>query len=248
MNKKKIYFISDVHLGLPNHGESLEREKKLVQWLEDISADADKIFMLGDMFDFWWEYRHVVPRGFVRFLGKLADLTDRGIEVHFFIGNHDQWVRDYLPCETGVILHKGVYRTRLMGKQFTLAHGDGLGPSDFGYKLLKFLFGNKILRWLFSRLHPNFAVGLARTSSNKKRFMEGYTTRPYKGDDKEWLAIYVKEEQEKNPSDFFIFGHRHLALDKQIGQSRMIILGDWIHQYTYAVWDGEDIRIKTYQD
>ncbi|MCK4664945.1 MAG: UDP-2,3-diacylglucosamine diphosphatase [Bacteroidales bacterium] len=246
-DKKNIYFASDAHLGLPNYQKSLFREKLLVKWLDEIKNDAKEIYLLGDMFDFWYEYKQVVPRGFTRFLGKIAEIVDSGIPVHLFTGNHDIWIFDYLPTETGVILHRKPIVKTLNGKKFYLAHGDGLGPYDKGYKLLKKIFTNPVLQWLFSRLHPNFAIGLGHLWSNNSRFAKGLKAEKYKGDDKEWLYLYAKSLLKKEHFDYFVFGHRHILVERQIGsKSRFINLGDWITNFSYGVFDGENFELKKY--
>lgn len=241
----KTYFISDIHLGLPDYKSSLEREKKLVKWLDMASKDASAIYLMGDVFDFWWEWKRVVPAGFYRFLGKICEITDSGIPVHFFTGNHDIWVFDFLPHETGVILHRKPEVKTIGNKKFYLAHGDGLGPHDRFYKLLKRIFTNKFLQWCFSRLHPNFAIGLARLWSHKSRASQ--SAPKYHGTDKEWLILHAKEILKSQKIDYFVFGHRHLALNIEIGDSsRFVNLGDWIGQFTYAVFDGNEIALRKY--
>ena len=246
--EKKIYFASDIHLGLPNHSESLIREKKFVSWLDSIKYKAEAIYLLGDIFDFWHEYKYVVPRGYTRFLGKISELTDSGIPVHYFTGNHDIWVYDYLPTETGVILHRHPLITNIKGKKFYLAHGDGLGPWDKGFKFMKAGFTNPILQWLFARLHPNFAVWLANNLTRKKRYAEEEKELIFKGEDKEWLILYSKMLLEKEHFDFLIFGHRHIPYELMIGNAKYINLGDWIYNFTYAEFDGKTTLLKKYQD
>ena len=166
-NSKKIYFASDFHLGAPDYESSLVREKKIVSWLNHIEKDAAEIFLVGDIFDFWFEYKRAIPRGFARLQGKIADLTDKGIPVHVFTGNHDMWIFDYLPKELGVQLHREPIEREFFGKKYFIGHGDGLGPSDKGYKFLKKVFANKFCQWCFARLHPNFGIWLADISSKQ---------------------------------------------------------------------------------
>jgi UDP-2,3-diacylglucosamine hydrolase len=191
--KGKIYFASDFHLGVPDYESSLDREKRVVAWLDMVSADAAEIFLMGDVFDFWFEYKTVVPRGFVRILGKIAEITDRGIPVHYFTGNHDMWVFDYLPKETGVTLHKSTISREWNGKKFLLGHGDGLGPGDQGYKFIKRVFASPLTQWLFARLHPNIGIGIAQYWSRKSRISTGTTEDKYLGEEKEWLVLFCKE-------------------------------------------------------
>ena len=247
MENKNIYFASDIHLGLPNQTESLVREKKFVAFLDEIKKDAKEIYLLGDVFDFWHEYKHVVPRGYVRFLGKIAEITDLGIPVHFFTGNHDIWVYDYLPTELGVIIHKEPIEIELNNKKFYLAHGDGLGPWDKGFRFMKRGFTNPVLQWFFARLHPNFAVGLANSLSRKNRYAESEDDKVFKGEDKEWLVLYSKKILKEKHFDFFIYGHRHIPIELMLKEnSKYINLGDWIHHFTYAVFDGENTELKKY--
>ena len=238
---KKIYFISDAHLGAGK--DSKERERKLVRWLDFIKHDALAVYMMGDMIDFWFEYKKVVPRGFNRFFGKLAELTDSGIEVHWFIGNHDTWMFDYIPNELGVIVHKKPEEIDLFEKKFFMAHGDGL-PGDAGS--FRRIFHNRICQKLFACIHPRWAVGLAQIwSRHHSRFGES----PYLGEENEYLVIFSKEYLKKHPSvNFFVFGHRHIVLDLTIANNaRFIILGNWINRFSYGVFDGENFEIRSLQ-
>ena len=244
---KKIYFISDFHLGVPNDSDSRKREDKIVSWLNSISNDVQILYLMGDVFDYWFEYKEVVPRGYVRLLGKLAELSDAGVELHYFTGNHDMWVFDYLPKEIGLQIHRAPIQKEYNGKKFFLGHGDGLGPGDFGYKFIKKVFANKMAQWLFARVHPNTGIGLMKFFSRKSRIATGNSDDVYLGDDKEWLMIYSREVLQKEHYDYFIFGHRHLPLDKQLnGQSHYINLGEWINHFTYAVFDGHELLLKKY--
>jgi len=241
----KTYFASDVHLGIPDYESSLVRERMFIAWLEQVRKDAACIYLLGDIFDFWFEYKRVVPRGYTRLLGKIAELTDNGIPVHFFTGNHDLWVFDYLPRETGVILHNGPYSCEIGGKRFYLSHGDGLGPGDGGYKFLKKIFTNKTLQWMFARLHPNFAIWLASKFSEDSRQLN--MGSEFLGEDNEWLVQYAYEVLEKEHFDYFIFGHRHIPIDITLKNgARFIYLGDWITHFTYGVFDGTDFSLHTF--
>ena len=243
----KIYFISDIHLGAPALKNNREREKLFVSWLDEIKKDASALFLMGDIFDYWFEYKTVVPRGFTRTLGKLAEIADSGIPVHFFTGNHDVWVFDYLPSELGVHVHREEMRVTFSGKKFFLAHGDGLDPFDKGYHLLKKLFTNRFLQWLFSWLHPNWGVALAHAWSKKSRLTKGMFV-PFHGEEKEGLYLFAKSTLEDEEVDYFIFGHRHLLLDLPIGKNtRYINLGDWISHFSYGVFDGEKFELKTYK-
>ena len=244
----KIYFISDFHLGAPDYESSLMREKKIVRFLDMIKADATELSLLGDVFDFWFEYKHAVPRGFVRLLGKLAELSDSGIKIHYFTGNHDMWVADYLPKELGCILYREPISTTYDGKKFYIGHGDGLGPGDHGYKFIKKVFSSKISQWLFARFHPNFGTWLANYFSRKSRVATGTSDEIYHGDDKEFLVVFCKEYLTKTHVDYFVFGHRHLVIDKMIGDnSRYINLGDWIKDFRYGVFDGNNFELKKFE-
>lgn len=211
--------------------------------------DASEIFLVGDLFDFWFEYRKVVPRGYVRLLGKMAEISDRGIPLHVFTGNHDMWIFDYLPAETGARLYRSPIEREWNGKRFLIGHGDGLGPGDHGYKFLKKVFANPLSKWLFARLHPNFGVALAEYWSRKSRLHTGGDDAVFLGEDKEWLVQYCREVLEKDYFDYFIFGHRHLPLDIALTpSSRYINLGDWITHYTYARFDGMNLELLRYQE
>ena len=245
--EKKIYFLSDFHLGSPNHSDSLLREKKIVSFLDAIKETASEIFIVGDMFDFWFEYRHVVPKGYVRLLGKLAELTDSGISVHFFVGNHDMWMRSYFQKELNIHVYFDPKTFEWNGKKIYIGHGDGLGPDDHGYKLMKSVFRNPVCQWLFGVLHPSMGIGLANFFSRKSRKKTGSSDKVFLGEENEWLAIYSRQILAQEHFDYFIFGHRHLPLDIQLtDHSHYINLGDWISYFTYAVFDGQTMELKTY--
>jgi UDP-2,3-diacylglucosamine hydrolase len=246
---KKIYFLSDFHLGAPDHATSLVREKRIVKFLDKIKSDAVQIFIAGDLFDFWFEYKKVVPKGFVRILGKLAELTDSGIIIHFFVGNHDMWMDGYFEKELCVKVYHHPAEFELNGKKFFIGHGDGLGPGDHRYKLIKKVFRNKFSRWLFGVLHPHSGIGLANYFSRKSRAITGLIDERFLGEEKEWLIIFSKQILKKKHFDYFIFGHRHLPLDFKLNnQSRYINLGDWIKYNSYAVFDGENAELKFYTE
>jgi len=248
-SKGKTYFISDVHLGASALKNNKEREKAFVDWLDEIKHDANALFLMGDIFDFWFEYRKVVPRGFTRTLGKIAEIADSGIPVHFFTGNHDVWVFDYLPEELGIILHREAYKTVINGKKFYLAHGDGLDPHDKGYLRIKKVFTNKIAQWLFSQLHPNFAFWFGHRWSKQSRLVNGLVAAKYQGDDRESMYIFADNLQKTEHFDFFVFGHRHVLVERPIGEkSKYINLGDWIHHFSYGVFDGEKFEVKQYKN
>lgn len=246
--KKKIYFASDFHLGAPNHEVSFQREKRIVDWLDEIKKDAKEIFLVGDLFDFWFEYKRVIPRGFVRFQGKIAELTDSGIPVHIFTGNHDMWIFDYLPKELGIQLHRNPIERSFFGKKYLIGHGDGLGPGDKGYKFLKKVFNNPICQWCFARLHPNFGIWLAEKSSKTSRKKTGDADEIYHGDENEWLVQYSKEVLQSKHYDYFVFGHRHLPLEIEVGKnSTYINLGEWINYDTYLEVSEEKVELKKWR-
>lgn len=244
---KKIYFLSDFHLGVPDHASSLQREKLIVKFLNEAKTDAAAIFIVGDLFDFWYEYKKVVPKGFVRILGKMAEITDNGIPMYFFVGNHDMWMRDYFQQELNMPVYFEPKEFVFNGKSFLVGHGDGLGPGDHGYKRLKKVFRNPVSKWLFGILPPVAGMSLAHYMSRRSRAQTGSSEEVFLGEEKEWLIIYCKEVLTKKKIDFFVFGHRHLAIDYRLNeQSRYINLGDWIRYFTYAVFDGENLQLKTY--
>ena len=244
---KKIYFLSDFHLGVPDYQSSLIREKKVVSFLDSIKPTAAEVFIVGDMFDFWFEYRHVTPKGYVRLLGKLAEFTDQGIPVHFFVGNHDMWMSGYFEQELNIPVYYEAKSFTRNGKKFYIAHGDGLGPDDHGYKMMKSVFRNKICQALFGFLHPAIGIGLANFFSRKSRKKTGTSDEIFLGEDKEWLVIHSRQVLAQENFDYFIYGHRHLPLDITLtAKSRYINLGDWIKYFTYAEFDGQTIELKKY--
>ena len=233
-------------MGARTAKESLERERLIVTWLDGIKPHAEALFLLGDVFDFWFEYKKAVPKGFVRFLGKIAEFTDEGIPVHFFTGNHDLWIFDYLPKEVGVIIHHEPYEITLKGKRFYMAHGDGLGPGDGTFKLLKKVFTNSLAQWLFGRLHPNLGIALAHKWSLSSRNVHEIPD-DFRGEENEMLVQHARQLLKKKHFDYLIFGHRHVAIDYPLSQnSRYVNLGDWINHYTYGEFDGSDFELKKY--
>ncbi|MDE5782768.1 MAG: UDP-2,3-diacylglucosamine diphosphatase [Prevotella sp.] len=246
---KNIYFLSDAHLGSWAIDHRRMQERRLVRFLDNIKEKAAAVYLLGDMFDFWYEYKYVVPRGYTRFLGKLSELTDMGIEVHYFTGNHDIWAYDYLERECGVILHKKPQTVELYGKVFYLAHGDGLGDPDKKFKLIKSIFHNPICQWAFSTLHPRWGMWFGHTWAKHSRMKRpGGEEPPYMGEDREHLILYTKKYiQHHSNIDYFIYGHRHIEVDLQLTKkARVIILGDWISHFSYIVYDGEHLFMQQY--
>lgn len=244
---KKVYFSSDNHLGAPTREASLPREKKFVAWLDEIKEDAAAVFLLGDLFDFWFDYKRVVPKGFTRTLGKLAEISDSGIPIYYFVGNHDLWMNGYFEEELNIpVFHKPQEFT-FNDTSFFIGHGDGLGPGDKGYKRMKKVFTNPFCKWLFKWLHPDLGVKLAQYLSVKNKLISGDEDIKFLGGDNEWLVQYCKRKEAEKHRDFYVFGHRHLPLEIDIASnSKYVNLGDWITYYTYGEFDGSSFALKEY--
>lgn len=246
---KKIYFASDNHLGAPDNRSSLPREKKFVAWLDSIKTDAAAIFLMGDLFDFWFEYKRVVPKGFTRTLGKLAELTDAGIPITYFVGNHDLWMNGYFEEELNIPVYHEPQELAINDTLFLIGHGDGLGPGDKGFKRMKKVFKNPVAQWFFRWLHPDLGVRLAQHLSINNKIISGDADAQFLGDEKEWLVQYCKRKLETKHYDYFVFGHRHLPLEIDLNdKSKYINLGDWISYFTYATFDGTDLKLLTHED
>lgn len=267
---KKTYFLSDVHLGAAYHKKNADKlasaahkskeskdnplyidhevERKLCRWFDMVKADAATIYLLGDIFDYWFEYKNVVPRGFTRVLGKIAELTDMGIEIHFFIGNHDIWLTDYLRDECGMIIHKQPLTVDIDGKRFFLAHGDGLGDESRSFKIIRRIFHSEILRVPFAAVHPRWTVGFAHAWSKHSR--DTGEMLDYLGEKNEHLIIYGKEHSKNHPDiNFYIFGHRHILLDLELrDQCRVVVLGDWINYFSYGVLDNGRFTLEIFEE
>ncbi len=247
-NHTRIYFVSDSHLGVPDRKSSLEREKLLVQWLEEVGKQATAIYLLGDIFDFWFEYRTVIPKGFVRLQGKLAELADKGIDIHFFTGNHDMWAFGYFQQEIGLTIHRKPLVTQWGGKVFYIGHGDGLGPGDQGYKWLKKVFSSPVCQRLFGFIHPGIGVSLATYFSRRSRAANADMDEVFLGEEKEWLFQFCREVLTSEKVDYFVFGHRHLPLDMEIQPGvRYVNTGDWVKHFSYAVFDGNTLSLQNYR-
>ncbi|TPN87736.1 UDP-2,3-diacylglucosamine diphosphatase [Aquimarina algicola] len=245
---KKVYFASDNHLGAPTIEKSFPREKKFVRWLDEVKEDAAAIFLLGDLFDFWFEYKTVVPKGFTRTLGKLAEITDSGIPVYYFVGNHDLWMNGYFEQELNIPVYHTPQEFTFGTTTFFIGHGDGLGPGDKGYKRMKKVFTNPLAKWLFKWLHPDLGVRLAQYLSVKNKLISGDEDVTFLGEDNEWLVQYCKRKLEHKHRDYFVFGHRHLPMEITLNEkSQYINLGDWIVHYTYAVFDGNELKLETFK-
>lgn len=240
----KIYFASDFHLGSYPSDQSRDREKHIISWLDFIKKDASELYLVGDIFDFWFEYSSVVPKGYIRFLGKLAELADLGIKITLFKGNHDMWMFGYLKDELKAEIISNEKEITLNGKTFYIHHGDGLGPGDAKYKFLKKIFRSPLCQWLFARLHPNLGIGIAQRWSKHSRISNNNEEK-FLGEENEWLIVYAKEILENRHYDYFIFGHRHLPYEIDLkNNSRIVNLGEWINYHTFAVWDGEELKLE----
>lgn len=244
-----VYFVSDLHLGIDADLSSLEREKQFCRWLDVIAQDATHLYIVGDLFDFWFEYKTVVPKGYVRVLGKLAALADAGLPIEFFIGNHDMWVFDYFEKELGIKTHRQPILRTIGSKKFYIGHGDGLGPGDYGYKFIKKVFANRLCQWAFERIHPNFGIGLANFWSGKSR-KHANDPGHFLGKEYEWLCVFANEYLKKdNTIDYFIFGHRHLPIYVQLDheKSYYLNLGEWLYSNSYAYFDGQEAKIGFFE-
>ncbi len=244
---KKVYFASDNHLGAPTLNQSRPRELKFVRWLDTIKSDAAAIFLMGDLFDFWFEYKTVIPKGFTRTLGKLAELSDAGIPIYYFVGNHDLWMNGYFEEELNIPVYHRPQHFLINDASFFIGHGDGLGPDDKGYKRMKKVFTNPVAKWLFRWLHPDIGVRLAQYFSVKNKLISGEDDAKYLGDDKEWLVQYAHRKLGQRHYDHFIFGHRHLPLEIDLNEtSKYTNLGDWINYFTFAEFDGENLSLNKF--
>jgi UDP-2,3-diacylglucosamine hydrolase len=244
---KKVYFASDQHLGAPTAAASLPREKKFVAWLDSIKSDAEAIFLLGDLFDFWFEYKKVVPKGFTRVLGKLAEISDSGIPIYFFVGNHDLWMKAYFEKELNIPVYHKPQVFLINNKTFFIGHGDGLGPDDFGYKRMKKVFTFPLFQWLFRWLHPDLGVKLGQYMSVKNKLISGEEDAKFLGEEKEWLVQYCKKKLQEHQYDYFVFGHRHLPLEIKLNEnSTYFNLGDWIQYFTFGVFEESRFSLKNF--
>lgn len=244
---KKIYFASDFHFGIPDHASSIAREKRVCAWLDEIKKDAEQLYLVGDLFDAWFEYRKVVPKGYTRFLGKLAELSDAGLHIEAFTGNHDLWMRGYFQDELNIPVHHQPVEREFNGKKFFIGHGDGLGPGDYKYKALKAILRNSFSQWLYRRVHPDTGVGIAEWFS---RLGPKHTQEEEKflGPEKEWLVQFCLEKLKTEKIDYFLFGHRHITLEYPLPNNSLYVnLGDWIRYDSYAVFDGKELKLKYYK-
>ena len=241
-SKKAWYFASDFHLGMEGRLSSRERELQLCSWMDEIKHDAIEVFLVGDIFDYWYEYKRAIPKGFSRFLGKVAELCDAGIPIHFFTGNHDIWMFDYFEKELGVTVQRSKMDLQLGGKRFLIAHGDGLGPGDIPFKRLKKVFTNRGCQWAYSKLHPDLTIRFAHAWSSKSRNQD-YEKNKFISKENEWLYQYALGKLKSEHYDFFIFGHRHIPLDLELpNNSRYLNMGEWLHNNSYLRWDGDQME------
>jgi UDP-2,3-diacylglucosamine hydrolase len=245
---QQVLFLSDFHLGIPNYEKSHEREKKICTLLDRFKDSVSDIYFVGDVFDFWFEYNTVVPKGYYRFFGKLAELADRGIQIHFFKGNHDMWMRDFFTTEFKAKIYSDPISISINNKKFHIGHGDGLGPGDHKYKALKLFFASSVCKFLYRWIHPDIGMTIANYFSQKSRFAQVHIVETYHGHDREWLYIYAAEKLKTEKFDYFIFGHRHLPVYTSLENtsSKYINLGDWLSFDTYAVFDGNDLSLYQY--
>lgn len=245
---KKVFFASDFHLGAPNQEQSRDRERKIVRWLDSIREEACAIFLMGDLFDFWFEYKHAVPKGGIRLQGKLAELSDSGLPLTIFTGNHDMWMKNYFPEEFGIPVYRHPRSISIGKKRFMIGHGDGLGPGDTRYKVMKKVFQSSFSYWLYSKLHPDLGIRIAQMWSGKSRASNHEKDSVFLGDD-EWLLAYCRYKEQQEHHDYYVFGHRHLPLDLEVGtSSHYINLGEWINYYTYGEFDGQHMALKTFEE
>ena len=248
----KTYFVADAHLGSLAFNNSLYNEIKLVRWMDSIKADCEALYLLGDMIDFWFEHRLVIPKGYARFFGKIAEFTDAGIPVYWFTGNHDIWLFDYVQKELGVIVFNEAIETVIHGKKIYMAHGDGLGDPSLQFRILLRIFHNRFCQTLFAAMHPRQSIWLGLEWAKKSRLKREREPEVYLGEDKEYLIQFAKkhaDEYGENAADFYIFGHRHILIDLMISsKSRIIILGDWIHQFSYGELEDNDFQLKIFKE
>ncbi len=246
--RNKTYFIADLHLGA-SYTDRHECERRAVRWLDSIKGDARRLFLMGDILDYWFEYRTVAPQGYIRFLGKLAELSDAGVEIHWFTGNHDIWIFDYLPRELGITLHRTYTEMEIDGSRFFLSHGDDVGERSRSFRFLRGLFHNKVAQWCYSWLHPDLTMILAHGWSARSRKSHAPESEAYRGEENEPLVRFAKEYAAHHEIDYFIFGHRHILLDLMLSRkSRLTILGDWIKEFSYAVFDGNMLSVELFSE
>lgn len=246
-NNKKVYFASDQHLGAPTAEASFSREQKFVAWLNEVKEDAAAIFLLGDLFDFWFEYKTVVPKGFVRVLGKLAEIKDSGIPIYFFVGNHDLWMQDYFEKELNIPVFHQPQEFTFNNTTLLIGHGDGLGPGDIGYKRMRKIFTFPLFKWLFRWLHPDIGIKIGQYLSVKNKMISGDEDAVFLGEENEWLAQYCHRKLQNKHYDYFVFGHRHLPLNILLQENATYVnLGDWIQYFTYGVFENGTLHLKKY--
>ncbi len=245
--EKKIYFTSDWHLGFPGYETSLRREKKIVEWLNRIEKNTYALFLVGDIFDFWFDYKHAVPGNFTRVLGKLAQMADKGIRIYYFFGNHDMWHQDYLKKEIGLHIIPDTASVQVNMHKIFVAHGDGLGPGDISYKILKKIFRNPVSQFLFRWLHPDLGIPLARFFSKTSRNHTPEDITRFLGEENEHLIVFSKKILEKEHYDYFVFGHRHHMVKHRLNDRSVYLnIGDWLKHFSYAVFNGDKMELKIF--
>lgn len=246
---KSVYFVSDLHLGAPDYKSSRDRERHFLRWLDAVEDTMGVLFIIGDLFDFWFEYKRVVPKGFVRLLGRLAQINDRGIPIHFFTGNHDFWIRDYLSFELGFILHTEHKEFIISNKRFVIGHGDGLGPNDYGYKRMKLVLTNHLFKWFYRQLHPDVGVFIGDYLSRKNKVISGSEDLKYRGPEGEWLIKYAERKLESSYYDYFIFGHRHLPIFYEFSSGAIYLnTGDWLSHFSFGLFDGKALSLCYFKE
>jgi len=249
LHGKKLFFASDFHLGAPNPQESKIREQKIIRWLDQIADEAAAILLVGDIFDFWFEYKQVIPKGFIPFISKISQLRDRGIPILFFTGNHDLWMKDYFTTELGIPVYHHPLELIVAGKKILVGHGDGLGPGDHTYKLLKKVFTNPFAQWLYRWIHPDLGIRLAKAWSGHSRISNTSKNENYFLGDDEWLWQYCKDIEGRVHHDYYVFGHRHLPLELAVGDSSTYYnLGEWVTQFTYLEFDGWAPKLQKFEE
>lgn len=238
-----------MHFGTPTKEASSVREQKFIRFLNLVQKDASELFLVGDVFDFWFDYKTVIPKGFTRLFGKLAELSDQGIIIHYFKGNHDMWLDGYFEEELGFTIHSDNLEIERNGVKLFIGHGDGKGPKDYKYKFLKKVFRNPFFIWFFKWIHPDIGMAFAQLSSKSSRYGQGEPKKEvFHGVENEWLVSYVKRKLEQKHFDYFVFGHRHLAIDIAINdKTKYINLGDWLFFNSFAVLENNKLELKYFE-
>lgn len=246
MQRTRTYFLSDLHLGASYLDRPHERERMVADFLSGIKDDAARLYLVGDILDYWFEYRTVVPRGYVRFFGALADLADAGVRITWLIGNHDIWMFDYLRDELGIEVIDGPVVTEIDGRRFFICHGDGLGRLPLPFRFIRSMFRNRFCQRLYAAIHPRWTVGFAHRWSAGNRDYDPARPPVFDGpmrcNVEDWARNYVADHPD---TDFIVLGHHHVMVDERVGdRCRLVILGDWIYNFSYAVFDGKNFSLR----